>query len=488
MKLLLVNPTFHSAFDFGDCYGEPLGLAYVAGAVEANSTHTVQVIDSVGLADRFPREGGLMRIGLPEGEVVKMVAQADADVIGIPLIWTVYADEICGFIKKIKIAKPETPILVGGTHATFEWRETMKNAPVDYVILGEAEETVVELLNVISEKKNISTVKGIAYRPDAAGEPVATERRAPVAIERIPLPAWHHLPAQNYFRHKPSHYLMRRPAAPIVTSRGCPFHCIFCSATLFWERKYRAHTPERVVDEMELLVKQYGVREFSIHDDCFLANRKRVEAICDEILKRRLDIVYQIPPGVNLSCLDVDLLKKLRQSGLYIIRPQFETGSVRTSHYIRKPLDPEKGRAVISAANRLGLWTQTNVILGFPSETREDIEESIRYIESVGFDNVNYGLPMPLRGTDLRKDYLDHKLIGPEAPMREPADSLYLTAVELEKIRKRAEGRYPWIRLRQILNPIYFFREFLPKFYAWESLMFLLRRLALSVYKTVAKS
>ncbi len=478
MKIVLVNPTYYSELPLGVSYGEPLGIAYIAAAIETMSKHSVEVVDSVGLATHFDKVGHLIRIGLPEEKVVEMVLEKEPDVIGITLVGSPHSKEILQFINALKKVTPKTPIIVGGPHATFEWRACMEMAPIDYTVFGEGEETIVELLDAISgEKPDFSEIKGIVYRESNTGKFIKTERRSPVPIEKIPWPARHLLPMENYFKNKPHHYYKRKPAATIFTSRACPFNCIFCSTTLFWERKYRARDPIDVVDEIESLVKHYGVREIHINDDAYLTQKKRVETICDEIIRRNLDISCQIPPGVNLSLLDENLLRKLRDSGLYAIRPQFETGNVKTIKYIRKNINLEKGREIISMANRLGMWTQTNIIIGFPDETQEDIETTINYVENLGVDSVGYLLPIPFPHTDLRKDLTERKLINIDFPIAAVADSLFLKADELEKIRNKAQSRYKWVRLKQIIRPYYFMTEFFPKINSFEKIYFFARRL-----------
>ena len=460
----------------GLSYGEPLGIGYLAAMVEKDGYHNVKVIDSPGLATCFPRIYNSSRIGLPEDEIVDLILEGKNDIIGISLISSMYAKEIYNFIIKLKKMKPATPIVIGGAHATLNWEDCINSAPIDYIVLGEGEETIIELLNTIEGGYPLSQVRGIVYREKLTGFPVKTDLRNPAEIDNIPWPARHLLPMKNYFKNKPSHYYMRKPIASIFTSRGCPFNCIFCTTTLFWKKQYRARNPIDVVNEMEHLVCHYGIREFHINDDCFLGDKKRAAAICDEIINRRLNIKYQIPPGINLNLLDEELLFKFEKSGLYAIRPQFESGNPKTLKYMRKNIDLEKSKKVISYANKLGMWTQTNILIGFPDETREDIEMTAHYIEHVGIDRVDYNIAIPYPSTDLRKDFLEKGLITSEGHLSDSHDTLHIKATELEQIRARLQTRHQFIRFRQILNIKYFFSEFFPKINSIEKISFLMRR------------
>ena len=228
MKVLLVNPTFHSRYPLGVSYGEPLGLAYIAAALEADGRHSVEMVDSVGLATSFPKSGGMLRIGIAENELLSLLAKRTADLIGVSLISSVHAPEILSFINHLKELHPHTPIVVGGSHATLEWEATLAHGAIDYVVLGEGEATMVALTQRLSEKGDVAGVAGLAYRT-ASGSVARTPDREALPVDTIAPPARHLLPMANYFAHQPRHYYMRHPVATIITSRACPYNCIFCS-------------------------------------------------------------------------------------------------------------------------------------------------------------------------------------------------------------------------------------------------------------------
>ncbi len=476
MKVLLINPTYHTFFSLGLSFGEPLGLAYIAALIERDTKHRVEILDSVGLSHDFDKKNDTLRIGLPVGEVLNMVKEKEPDIIGVSLITSLYAQEIIDFLKEIKKIKPDVQIMVGGAHATLEWARCIEESAIDIIVMGEGERTVVELLESMETGSPLESVKGIVFK-DKGGVPIKTAGREPIDVETLPFPARHLLPMGNYFRYRPRYYYMRHPVASIITSRACPFNCIFCSTTLLWGRKYRGNSPKKVVDEMAHLHDTYGVREFLINDDSFIADRPRVIGICDEIINRGLDIRYQIPPGVNLHLLDEELLLKLKRSGLYVINPQFETGDPKTVKYIRKPIDLTKGAEIIDKANRLGLWTKTNIILGFPNETKEDIETTLQFVEKLGVDAADFVLPIVYSHTDLGKDYIKLGLMAPDQTAARTCDSLHFTKEQLEEIRLSAIRRFNKARMRRFLSPSYVFFGFLPKINSAEKLWLFVRRM-----------
>jgi anaerobic magnesium-protoporphyrin IX monomethyl ester cyclase len=476
MNVLLVNPTFYTSGSLGTSFGEPLGLAYIAAAIEQEKNHHVDVVDSVGLSNTFEKINGKTRIGLPVDELISRIGEKDPDIIGMSFITSIHADEMVDILQRIKKVQPGIPIVVGGAHVTLEYQKCIGEDCIDIIVLGEGEKTIVELLNALQDKKDLSTVRGIVFK-NGAGDVVCTQEREPVDIEQLPLPARHLFPMKNYLKNRPSHYYMRNPVASLITSRACPFHCIFCSTTLLWGRRYRARSPKKVVDEIEMLQKDYGVREFLINDDSFTADKKRAMAICDEIIARKLDIRYQIPPGVNLHLLDDELLVKFKNSGLYILNAQFETGNPKTVKYIRKPINLEKGRFVIDKANKLGMWTKTNIIIGFPEETKEDIETTIQFVENLKVDNVFFLLPIVFFHTDLGKDYIKKGLIEANLANARTCDSLHLTLESLEALRHQAMVRFQLARLKRFLNPFYVLFEFLPKINSPEKFYHFIRRI-----------
>ena len=487
MNVLLINPTYHTFFSLGLSFGEPLGLAYIAAVIERSTKHHVEIIDSVGLSHAFDKENDTLRIGLPVEELLAMVKERDPDIVGVSLITSLYAQEIISFLKEIKRIKPDVLLMVGGAHATLEWKRCIKEPSIDIIVMGEGERTVVELLESIEIQSPLESIRGIVFK-NKDEVPVKTAEREPVNIESLPFPARHLLPMHNYFKHRPRYYYMRHPVASIMTSRACPFNCIFCSTTLLWGRKFRGNSPKNVVDEMAHLHNEYGVREFLINDDSFTADRSRVIGICDEIINRGLDIRYQIPPGVNLHLLDEELLIKFKRSGLYVINPQFETGNPKTVKYIRKPINLAKGVEIIDKANQLGFWTKTNILLGFPKETKEDIETTIQFIEKLNVDAVNIVLPIAYSHTDLGKDYIKHGLMAPDQTAARTCDSLHFTKEQLEEIRLSAVRRFNKARIRRFLSPKYVLVGFFPKINDVEKLWLFVRRMWFGVFQRFYKN
>jgi magnesium-protoporphyrin IX monomethyl ester (oxidative) cyclase len=461
----------------GLSYGEPLGLAYVAAAIEASGRHQVEILDSVGLMSEIVRVDGTLRIGLEEDGLFSILSKKRFDAIGVT-ITKLFSDEqgLVNFFARLKRKHGHVPIIAGGPEATLEWRKYVETGNINFVVLGEGEETIVNLLDALSGDKDVRDVRGIAYR-DSDGSIVNNGPGKVLDIAKIPWPARHLLPMDNYFRFRPAQYFLRRPAAAILTSRACPYCCVFCNLRNIWGNKWRGRTPNDVVNEIQHLVDEYGVREILIQDSNFIVDSKRAEAICDEIIRRRLDISFQVQPGLAIWQLNKDLLKKLRDSGLYTLCAQVETGNEKTVKYINKNIDFEHAREIMKYANRIGLWTQTNIIIGFHFETKEDIEESIRMAESLHVDHINYIFPILYEHTNMYEDYLREGLIDPSVQITYPVATHHLTSEELVNLQKKASRLHYVRRLMQVSNPIAFFEEIWPKVNSIEKTDFLLKRI-----------
>jgi anaerobic magnesium-protoporphyrin IX monomethyl ester cyclase len=466
MKLLLINPTYYTKEGLGLSYGEPLGLAYVAAAIEKSGRHEVDVLDSVGMMKDLVMIEGEYRIGLPDEEFFDLLSKKTFDAIGITTVKTFLQDlrETSAFIAKIRNAYPGAPIIVGGPGATLEWETFIRDPNIDFVVLGEGEGTIVDLLDALTGKKHITEVAGIVYKEND-GTVRKNPKRDPLPIDEIPWPARHLLPMDNYMRWRAKQGRFRVPATAILTSRACPYNCVFCNLRNIWGRRWRGRNPNDVVDEIQYLVKTYGTRRILIQDDNFAASPERVEEICNAILQRKLDISWAVQPGFAAWMLSKNLLKKLRDSGVYLFVIQVESGNKKTLEYMHKRIDLDHVREIVKYANRLGMLVQSNIIIGLWNETREDIEESIRMAESLRVDALNYIVPIPYRHTPMYEDYVREGLCDPEKPFQIPLPSLHLTSGEIAHLRERAEKNHFRIRLRQLLSPDSIFTELAPKIF-----------------------
>ena len=476
MKILLINPNFVTYIDedyatdmnLGFVYSEPLGLAYIAAVVEQSERHFVEVLDCIGLgADmNIVNEGNQLRKGISDDELDHQLSIRSFDCIGITLVQEHINVErtIKLLFAHLKDLFPDIPIILGGPTATIESEFLIQDPNVDVIVKHEGEGTIIELLDCLENGGNLSKVAGIVYK-GLEGDTRVTPDRPPYPIDELPFPARHLLPIEKYKKKRAKLSWSGTPALTIYTSRACPFSCNFCNLHVVWGKKWRARSAKLVVDEMQHIVETYGVNRILVEDSNFGTKKKRVEDICNEIIRRGLKIDWYAEPGYMLQLLDEKLLTKLRTAGMYSLTAQVESGLPKTLQWIKKPLDLNHARKMIKIANRLGMIVSSNIIIGFKDETRDDVEESIRTSEDLHLDSIGYLTPMPMKKTSLREEYLREGLIDdiPVEDLDFPVKSHHMTSEEIGHMLDQANKNHRNIRLKQLLSPTGIFFELLPQ-------------------------
>ncbi len=265
----------------------------------------------------------------------------------------------------------------------------------------------------------------------------------------------------------------RRPTCDIITSRGCPFSCTFCSV----KQPYRTRSAERVLDEMGDLIETYGIREFRVIDDNFAYDKQRALDICNGIVERGYDITWDAPNGLAVATLDEELLVAMKRSGFYKLILGIESGSPRTLKAMRKPVKLDKARELIKICNKLGIWTWSTFIIGYPDETREDIQETVNFIGSIGINMISIFVAQPLIGTEIYEQYDHSKDVAFCNFFNPQYDTKHFTAQELSDMRDAIFKRFFIRRVFRYINPYRFYTEFLTRFRSWEDIKFFVKQL-----------
>ena len=440
MRMLLINPPYTSNEPLLFSYGEPLGLAYVAAAVRASGRHEAALIDGIGLKRKIRYKEGHYRVGLENSQVYSLIDREVFDVLGIGVTRMYYdAGEILKFVTGLRHLYPNKPIVVGGPDATIDPAMYLMTSNVDCVVLGEGEESVVDLLDALQANRPLMEVSGLAL-PGDGGNICRTPSRRFADINSLPWPARDLLPMHNYFANKQQGAAF--PTASVLTSRSCPEKCVFCNVSAIWGLKWRGRAPADVVAEMRDLVATYGVKQINVVDDNFMVNEKRVEKICDEIVVQQLQVKWVVVPGLAAWHLRHDLIVKMVEAGLAYLQVQVETGDPESLAYTQKRVSLEHVREMLAVAKSVGLRTGSNIIIGFPLETREQIYRSIATAESLGIDDIDYILAEPKAGTRMYDDYVRFGLIDPGRPVTMPVDTLKMKGRELLEIQQWANAQH----------------------------------------------
>jgi len=304
--------------------------------------------------------------------------------------------------EELKKANKDIFIFVGGPHFSFTAKNALEMVPaIDCVVTKEGELTVKELFDVWPDKNKFKDILGIAYRDKNGRVTINPERAFIKNLEELPPLDWELLDMSIYKRGlKKTNIDMI--AAGVTSGRGCPNRCIFCSSAAFCKSMLRLRNPKSFVDEIELLYKKYGVRAFSFWDDTLTVVRKHVVEICNEIIKRKLNIIWYCRARVNT--VDYEMLKLIKKSGCIRISFGIESGSPKILKIIRKNITLDQARRAVKWCSDLDLVTSLNFMVNHPYETLDDLKQTIKVMKE--FKKIprvicQYGFTLIFPGTEL---------------------------------------------------------------------------------------
>lgn len=368
MRALLINPPYPSS-EFPTI---PLGLAYVAALLEKEGVE-VQVQDF--LVTKYSKE-----------ILEKKIAEFAPEITGITSV-TMNYPIASGILKDCKEIDGNIITVIGGPHVSFWAEEALTEAPwIDVVVRGEGEYTMLE----IAHGKILKEIDGIAFRENR--DIVFTKPRQWIEnLDELPFPARHLFPL--------SRYRALFSECGLITSRGCPFNCIFCAGPKMTGRKGRFRSIKLVVDEIEQILN-YGFKTITVADDLFTLNRKHLHAFCDEIMARKLK--FQWSANSRVDTVTPELLEKMKEAGCSFICYGVESGNQKILDTVRKKITPEQVRKAIKISKATGMKSLASFIIGLPGETKETLAETVNFAREL---DTYYGFHLlaPFPGTEVRE-------------------------------------------------------------------------------------
>ncbi|MBP6715710.1 MAG: B12-binding domain-containing radical SAM protein, partial [Acidobacteria bacterium] len=378
--VLLRPPIVFSRSSFSVPVTMPLAIAYLAGSLR-QAGHAVCAIDAVGEAlDHIGTSYSpkVVYRGLSNQQIIARIP-GDARAIGVSTMFSQEWPHIEDLINEIHVAFPHTPIIVGGEHATACSEYILQSCPaVQYVALGEGENTILEFAEFLDGQRAIEDVAGIHYR-SADGQihqnPRRDRERAP---DQFPWPAWDLFNLTPYFDAGEGHGVERGRSMPILATRGCPYQCTFCSSPTMWTTRYVMREVPQVVDEIAHYVEHYHATNIDFYDLTAIIKRDWILAFCSELKRRGLAVTWQLPSGTRSEAMDDDVLEAMATSGCMNVTYAPESGSEPTLQRIKKKVKLPRLFDSIRGAKRHGIFVKTNLVLGFPQDTRMDVYRSLR--------------------------------------------------------------------------------------------------------------
>lgn len=302
-----------------------------------------------------------------------------------------------GKIARLDIGRP---VILGGPHPTTNPEYFLESDAADVCVHGEGDVTLPQLLEVLDQPAKWQQVQGIAFLE--AGEVVRTPPRPLFTeMDEVPLPAYHLWDMERYMA------LAHKPVVTLMSSRGCPYACTFCDAEMT-PRQYRAMSPERTVDLMEHILETYRPQQLVFYDDLFTIQRKRVIAICKEILRRDLYLEWTCESRVDT--MDYEMLRWLRKAGCVKIYYGLESGSPRMLLTMKKRVTPERVKAGAKLNRQLGMYFRFFILYGFPEETEEDHHYTEHLVAGTRPDAITVSLLQPIPGTEVYEQLKPHLL------------------------------------------------------------------------------
>ena len=369
----------------------PLGLAYLAGSLKAEG-HQVTCIDGLGeQPNHFTKlpELNLMINGLTADEVVQRIP-GDAAAIAFSTMFTnewLYSSHT---LSLLRARFPELPIIVGGEHITADFHQSMADCPaIDVAVMGEGEETLVDLLQTLGEGKPLDGVRGIVFRgPD--GGLTQTETRARITkLDAIPWPDWGVIPLEHYLDRGLGDDTMGKRSIPMLASRGCPYRCTFCSSPQMWTTKWLARDPHDVLREIRSYIETYSIEHFEFYDLTAIVKTSWIRDFCIALIEADLNLTWSLPSGTRSEALTPEVLGLLKQSGCSKMTLAPESGSPTTLKAIKKMVKPASMLRVMRDCHKAGIVVKANMIIGFPDQTHREVLESYWFIVRMAWAGVD---------------------------------------------------------------------------------------------------
>jgi len=470
MKALLINPPqiFYPGSE-PPAGNLPLGLLYIAAVLD-KAGYKAEILDAFITDFSFRKIGDIIEVGMPYGRIMEEIRRRKPDIVGVTNPFTCQVENAIRVADIVKEIDPNILTVVGGPHVTavpVEFLDEAKN--VDIAVIGEGEHTMLDIARFFEGYKKISDVQGIAYRKD--GTVVMNSPRPFIKdLDELPYPAYHLVEMEQYLDPEKIEYRsFKDRAIPMITSRGCPFNCSFCSVHLHMGKMFRAHSVNYIVDHIEHVVNKYRVKTIYFEDDNLTLDLKRFEAICDKIIEKDITFNWETPNGVRPDYLTLSLLKKMKKTGCQSVFFGIESGDQFVlDNIVDKSLKLEDVTKVAKMCKEIGLKTGAFYIIGFPGEKKENMVKTVELALRLKreFDvGMHLFFATPSYGTRLykeckKKGYIRENLTPRAfAEVRQPRGMPLIktedfTPIELKEIASRTVRTYKKVSLlNYIKNP-----------------------------------
>jgi radical SAM superfamily enzyme YgiQ (UPF0313 family) len=423
MKVTFLNPPqTNSKYKFLGVVAPSLGIGYMAAVLEQHNID-VDVLDASALE-------------LTYEEIGEEILKRNPDIVSISAL-TPTIGVALDSADKIKQVKPDTIVVLGGYHPTFEYKSVLEEESVDVVVRGEGEYTLLELVRTIENNGDLFNVEGLAFHDENDGSLIVTPERPIIEnLDELPFPAFHLFPMEKY-----RILNITTNVATIITTRGCPMQCSFCSSAALHGHKLRRRSVENVVNEIEMRLMEQNIDTIAFMDDTFTLNKRFVKEFCSEIKKRDLKFWWGCTSRVDT--LDRDLLQTMKDAGCITIFIGVESADQQMLEKMNKNITVSKTENAFKLAREVGIRSIASCVIGMPEDTIKSMKQTIKFVKKLNPNYALYSLATPYPGTRFYnetfkknliniKDWSKYTLINPVLK------TVDCSSEELRKIQKKA--------------------------------------------------
>lgn len=447
----------------------PIGLGYLASIIEEMDIE-VRILDCLlrGWDNYETVDNNIIRVGLSDNDIKEYLIDYNPDMVGINCQFTKQYKIYHHIFSLIKEINPNIITVGGGAHVTVCPEEVLNDSSCDFIIIGEGEDSLKELILTLNRDEDISSIDGLGWKKN--GKIIINEKQKWIKdLDSIPFPAYQLMELEKYFGLKTSHGLRHKERfSPIVTSRGCPAKCNFCTARKVWGEKYRIRSVGNVIQEMKLLRKQYNVEEIIFEDDNVTANPKRAKQLFSSMIKEGFNYIWDTPNGVGVWSIDEQIIDLMKQSGCINLNFPIESGSQHViDNIINKPVNLTKVKQLVEHCKKINLDYSFFLVIGMPGEKIKDMWKSFHFVANCGCYDPHISVATPYPGSKLFSECLEYGLFSKEVKL----DDFFIRSFMIKtedwdeyELRKTLLKGELYLKLLMALkNPRRFFRKFLHK-------------------------
>ncbi|MFH2138245.1 MAG: radical SAM protein [Candidatus Omnitrophota bacterium] len=402
-RILLIQPPWYRLFGSGVTVKIPLGLCYMSAVLNKNGldasvydaefasgeSTNLSIFGMTKNIDSYLDKNKDLNMPVWKN-VEKKIREYNPDAVGISVKTPTLRSGL-NIAKICKKINPQMSVIMGGVHASCLPKQTVSFSEVDFVVIGEGEYTLVDLIKRLNSGADINDCPGIAYK-NKNGEVVINSPRKLIAnLDELPVPDRDNLLDKNEYP-KDSY-------GEIFTGRGCPYSCIFCASKSIWGQKTRHRTSEKVVEEIELVHRKYGTGYFCIEDDTFMMDKKKMNEFCDLLIKKKLPIKWDCETRVNL--VTEEALKKIKDAGCVLLNVGVESGSDETLKKIKKGITVNQIEKAFKLIRRAKIPVSAFIMIGFPWEKKEDMIRTVDFAQSLSPQRLVLSVVTPYPGIEL---------------------------------------------------------------------------------------